>query len=106
MNLYIKEVHPEDGWYLEINNRQGVNYKQPNTSDERAGIAKACRRAHDIEMPMALDGMDNRIDKLYSAAPERLYIIDPQGVITYRSARGLLRLSTIEDWYTAQTTLR
>ena len=45
-----------------------------------------------FEMPMLLDNMDNEVDGNYAAMPERLYVIDPEGMmpITARWVRGAL----------------
>ena len=41
-----------------------------------------------LAMPMALDEMSNAVDTAYSALPERLYLIDAEGRIAYRSGPG------------------
>ena len=41
-----------------------------------------------FEMPILLDNMDNEVDGNYAAMPERLYVIDPEGKIAYRSEMG------------------
>lgn len=101
LTIYIREAHPEDGWRVEINHAQGVTYDQPKTADQRADIARVCLTRHGIRMPMALDTMNDDIEKLYSGAPERLYIIDADGIVQYRSNRGPFTMSIIEEWYAA-----
>jgi len=101
LTIYIREAHPEDGWQVEINHAQGVTYNQPKTADERVGLARVCRNRHGIEMPMAMDNMDNDAEKSYSGAPERLYLIDAHGIVAYRSERGPFALQAIENWYQA-----
>ena len=39
-------------------------------------------------MPMLLDDMTNEVDEKYVALPERLYVIDAAGVITFRCEMG------------------
>lgn len=99
--IYIREAHPEDGWQLEINRTQNVIYDQPVTAVERATIARVCVRQHAIEMPVAVDDMDDTINKLYSGSPERLYLIDADGIVCHRSVPGPFRLDIIEAWYHA-----
>jgi hypothetical protein len=65
-----------------------VVYSQPTSEDERAHVAEACVLGLSFEMPMLLDDMTNQVDIAYSALPERLYVIDPQGVIAWRSDMG------------------
>ncbi len=45
--------------------------------------------------------MNDDIEKLYSGSPERLYVIDADGIVAYRSGRGPFMMSMIEEWYTA-----
>ena len=101
LNIYTREAHPEDGWRLDINSRQGVEYNQPTSIDERVSIAKTCMLRHDIVIPMALDNMNDDVEKLYSGSPERLYIIDENGAVTHRSGRGPFDMEMIEAWYDA-----
>ena len=86
--MYIQEAHPTDGWQVLMNIDQDVLFAQPKTDDQRAEVAEACMRHMDLEMPMLLDDMTNQVDTAYSALPERLYVIDPQGVIAWRSEMG------------------
>ena len=101
VNIYTREAHPADGWRLEINDRQGFEYTQPRTIDERADIVRACQARHKIELPTALDTMDDKIEKLYSGVPDRVYIIDERGIGTHRSERGPFDMTAIESWHAA-----
>ncbi len=71
-----------------MNIDQHVEYAQPKTSDERAEVASACVLSLDLAMPTLLDDMTNQVDTAYSALPERLYVIDREGVISWRSEMG------------------
>jgi len=97
--IYIREAHPEDGWQVEINYEQNVIYDQPVTTAERCAIAQACVRGHEIKMPVAVDDMNNTINNLYAGSPERLYLVDKDGIVRYRSVPGPFKLDVIEDWY-------
>lgn len=101
LNIYTREAHPADGWRLEINDRQGFEYDQPTTADQRANIIKACHERNKIEIPLALDNMDDEIERLYSGVPERLYIIDGRGTVTYRSDRGPFDMASVDSWHAA-----
>ena len=101
LTVYTREAHPEDGWQIEINNDQDVVYDQPTTLDERAHIAGTCLAQHGIRMPLLLDDMDDSINKAYSGSPERLYLIDENGIVRHRSASGPFQMKVIEAWYEA-----
>ena len=51
-------------------------------------IAEACVLGLRFTMPMLLDDITNAVDEQYVALPERLYVIDAAGRITYRSELG------------------
>ena len=86
--IYIQEAHPTDGWLTLSNIEQQVLYEQPKTADERAEIAAVCMLNLEFRMPMLLDTVDNEVDRKYAALPERLYVLDANGVIVYRGVMG------------------
>ena len=67
---------------------ENIEFAQPDTADERAEVAAVCALRLNLEMPMLLDGMDNDADLKYAAMPERLFVVDPEGNVTYRSEMG------------------
>ena len=99
--VYISEAHPEDGWQVGINHTQGVVYDQPVFSSARAAIAADCMVSAEIRIPVAIDNMENSVSEAYSASPERLYLIDGDGVVRHRSDMGPFRMETVEAWYSA-----
>jgi hypothetical protein len=86
--VYIQEAHPSDGWQMEVNEREDVVYHQPTTMDERAHVADACALALDLRVPTLIDEISNEVDEAYSALPDRLYLVDAEGRIAYRSGQG------------------
>lgn len=99
--IYIREAHPEDGWQVGINDTQDIVYTQPTTTEARAAIAGTCVAQHNIRMPVALDDMRDSIKDSYAGSPERLYLIDGDGIVRHRSPPGPFRMATIEAWYAA-----
>ena len=86
--VYIQEAHPTDGWQVPMNVTDDVVFDQPKSEDERAEIAEACVLRLNFEMPMLLDDVTNQVDEAYSALPERLYLLGPEGTIVWRSEQG------------------
>jgi hypothetical protein len=86
--VYVREAHPTDGWSMESNRRVGVALRQPRTFDERLEVARTCSRRLDLGFPMLVDQLDDRVGACYSGMPSRLYLIDGQGAIAYKSGRG------------------
>ena len=56
--------------------------------DERIEVAQACTLGLDLNIPTLLDEMTNTVDEAYAALPDRLYVVDADGRIAYRSGPG------------------
>lgn len=86
--IYVREAHPSDGWWMMSNQRVGINPAQPQSDEERRSVAQTCRRHLDIEIPLLVDTIDDRVGQTYSGMPNRLYLIDTEGKIAFKSGRG------------------
>ena len=86
--VYIEEAHPIDAWQLDDNVEDGVLVKSTRTAEERDEVAKMCVVKLGIEMPALVDDPDNRVERAYTAWPDRLYVIDSDGRIAYKSQAG------------------
>ena len=89
--VYIKEAHPDDGvggYRYDYNVDRGIAIDKPKTEDERAAVARHCLLRLDLRMPMLLDDMTNQAEEKYVAWPDRLFVLDAAGLVTYHSALG------------------
>jgi type I thyroxine 5'-deiodinase len=86
--VYIGEAHPSDAWQLSSNIRDKVVYASPTGSDERAALADVCVTRLGIKIPALVDRFDDSTEKAYSAWPDRLYLIDRDGRLAYKSKPG------------------
>jgi hypothetical protein len=86
--VYIVEAHPTDIWQSESNIKESVLFSAPKNEDERAYVAGACVRKLGIKMPAALDDFSDSTERAYTGWPDRIYLIDSQGRIAYKSAPG------------------
>jgi thiol-disulfide isomerase/thioredoxin len=86
--VYVREAHPSDGWHMESNDRVGVKLAQPLTYKERVGVAQTCSARLGLGFPMLVDEMDDTVGAKYSGMPSRLYLIDAEGKVAYKSGRG------------------
>ena len=86
--IYIKEIHPNDEVLNSKNINAGIDVSQPKTEDERAANASLCMLHYNYSFPMLLDNMTNEADSKYVALPERLYVVDADGKISYKSGPG------------------
>jgi Iodothyronine deiodinase len=86
--VYIQEAHPSDIWQMSSNVRQGVVFRDPRTDAERNQVAGSCVRKLGIRFPALIDGVDNTVERQYTGWPDRLYLIDREGRVVYKSPPG------------------
>ena len=86
--VYIGEAHPSDAWQLPSNIREQVIYATPTDSDERTALANICVTRLGIKIPALVDRFDDSTEKAYSGWPDRLYLIDRDGRLAYKSKPG------------------
>ena len=86
--MYIQEAHPSDIWQMRSNVREGVVFRNPRTDGERFQVAESCVRTLGIHFPALIDGIDNTVERLYTGWPDRLFLIDRDGRVVYKSAPG------------------
>jgi Iodothyronine deiodinase len=86
--VYITEAHPSDVWQMQSNIKDNVVFASPKTEDDRAFIAGACVRKLGIEFPAVLDEFGNSTEQAYTGWPDRIYLIDAQGRVAYKSKPG------------------
>ena len=86
--VYVREAHPTDGWRMESNDRVGAITPQPKSYEERADVAQKCGKLFNIGFPMLVDTIDDTVGSRYSGMPGRLYLIDRDGKVAFKSGRG------------------
>jgi len=86
--VYILEAHPSDVWQMQSNIKDKIVFASPKDYEERAFVAGACVRKLGIKFPALIDGFDNTTEKAYTGWPDRIYLIDAQGRIAYKSKPG------------------
>jgi peroxiredoxin len=86
--VYITEAHPSDVWQMQNNIEDNVVFSSPRNEEERASVAGTCMRKLGIKFPAVLDEFGNSTEKNYTAWPDRIYLIDQQGRVAYKSMPG------------------
>ncbi len=86
--VYIQEAHSSDGWQMEINEKEKVVYEYPKHYEERVSVAETCSTNLGIEFPALVDTLDNKTEHDYTAWPDRLYLIDSNGRVAFKSEAG------------------
>ncbi len=86
--VYILEAHASDVWQMESNVTQKVIFATPKSYGERGTVAESCVRNLNVHMPALLDNFQNTTETAYTGWPDRLYLIDRQGKVVFKSAPG------------------
>lgn len=97
--MYIREAHPSNAWQMASNVRENVVFADPRTFEERTAVAESCVRKLGIRMPALVDDVGDGVEAAYTAWPDRLYLIDRDGRVAYKSAPGPygFKPKTMED---------
>lgn len=86
--VYVREAHPENGWKMASNTKAGVSVLQPKSFEERVDVAgQFCSRL-EPRMPVVVDDVNDSAGHAYSGMPARLYLVDREGRVAYKSGRG------------------
>jgi hypothetical protein len=86
--VYIGEAHPSDSWQLPNNIRDNVVYASPTDLASRSELANVCVVGLGIKLPAVVDRFDDSTERAYSGWPDRLYLIDRDGRVSYKSRPG------------------
>ena len=86
--VYILEAHPSDVWQMQSNVRDKVVFASPKNEEERAVVAGACVRKLGIKFPAVLDEFGNSTEQAYTGWPDRIYLVDQNGRVAYKSRPG------------------
>jgi Iodothyronine deiodinase len=73
---------------MQSNIKEKIIFATPKNEEERALIAGACVRKLGIKMPAVLDEFGNSTEKAYTGWPDRIYLIDRNGRVAYKSKPG------------------
>ena len=86
--VYIKEAHPTDGWQLWNNVQENVVFADPKSAGEREHVAGLCVVRLGIKFPALVDDMQNKTETDFTGWPDRLYVIDRDGRVAFKSDPG------------------
>ncbi len=73
---------------MKANERDAVLFRQHRSMEERVEVARVCMVKMALDMPAAVDEMDDAVARRYAAMPERLYLVDRDGRVAYKGGIG------------------
>ena len=83
--VYVREAHPDS--ILSVigeNGREALQkIPQPKDLSTRVSNASFCQRTKDLEIPIAVDKIDNRVGKAYAGWPNRMVVVGTDGKILF-----------------------
>lgn len=82
------EAHPVDAWQDDDNQREKIAVKSPETLAERCQVEGTCAAKLALRIPALIDNLQNSTEAAYTAWPDRLYVIDRDGRVAYKSKPG------------------
>jgi len=86
--VYITEAHPSDVWQMQSNIRENVVFASPTNYEQRTEVAGTCVRKLGIKFPALIDDFGNTTEQAYTGWPDRMYLVDREGKIAYKSKPG------------------
>jgi Iodothyronine deiodinase len=86
--VYIEEAHPTDGWEMPSNIKENILIASASTLLQRDEAAKTCVVKLGIHIPAVVDDMQDTTERAYTAWPDRLYVLDREGRVAYKSKAG------------------
>ena len=73
---------------LADNRREGIALADPTSFEERADAAGVCSLRLRTRIPILLDDISDDVASAYGGWPDRLYLIDRQGRVTFQGGEG------------------
>jgi len=86
--VYIREAHTSDVWQDPDNLDDHVVFASPKSFDERSEMGQLCVVKLGIKFPAVVDNFDNATERDYTGWPDRLYVVDRDGRVSYKSGPG------------------
>lgn len=94
--VYILEAHPVDAWETDSNQKEKISVASPKTLAERCAVEGTCATKLALRIPAIIDNLENTTEESYTAWPDRLYVIDRDGHVAYKSKPGPFGFKPVE----------
>lgn len=75
--MYVREPHPEERGFRQ--------YQQHNDFDHKLGYARELVDLKNLEIPLMVDGMDQKHHVELGNLPNMAYVVDKQGIVRYHN---------------------
>lgn len=75
VSMYVREPHPEERGFRE--------YRQPANPEQKLAYAKELVETKNLDIPVIVDGMDQRHHKSLGNLPNMAYVVDKEGRVRH-----------------------
>jgi len=82
------EAHPSDAWQDDNNQKEKISVASPKNLEQRCSVAETCLTKLTLRIPALVDDLANSTEMAYTAWPDRLYVLDREGSVAYKSGPG------------------
>jgi hypothetical protein len=79
--VYIEEAHPGNS----VNGQQVFAHE---SDKDRQQLAELCTTSKNLTLPTVLDKLDNAVEIAYAAFPDRIYVLDANGIVRHKTKPG------------------
>jgi iodothyronine deiodinase-like protein len=90
------EAHPIDAWTDDDNEKDKISVAGAKTEAERCSTAATCVTKLSIQFPPLVDDINNSTEVAFTGWPDRLYVIDRDGRVAYKSKPGPYGFKPVE----------
>ena len=77
-----------DAWETDDNQKDKIAVSSPKSLTERCAVEGVCATKLALRIPAIIDDLSNTTEEAYTAWPDRLYLIDGEGRVAYKSKPG------------------
>ncbi len=85
--VYIREAHAIDSnWPMKI--AEEKNIREHTSREQRCTTAGMLINDKSLTIPTLIDGMDNAVNEMYGAHPDRIFLIRRDGRVAVAAAPG------------------
>jgi type I thyroxine 5'-deiodinase len=73
---------------MKSNEQEGIKVNQPKTYEDRVKVAGECMKDLELTIPCLVDDMKNTAQLGYAGWPDRMYVVDKEGKVSYKGDLG------------------
>jgi type I thyroxine 5'-deiodinase len=71
-----------------VNVKEKIVFNDPTTIEERRKAAKDFATQFKVSLPILVDTLDDKLEGIFAAWPDRIYVLDRDGKVAYKGKPG------------------